>query len=131
MPGSHDEVRERMDAYLARGNPTGKHGNICRSYQPGEAIAPADSRSAMSAATERPGTVLQAWVPVELADQVKQEAEAERRSVSAVVRHLIEDNFATVAAKADSASASGGFLTRSRSGAGQGGGLSDGYARDR
>ena len=74
----------------------------------------------MSAGTERPGTVLQAWVPVELADQVNQEAEDERRSVSSFVRHLTEDNFATVAAKANSAPASGGSLTRSRSGAGHG-----------
>ena len=29
----------------------------------------------MSAETEKPGTVLQAWVPVDLAAQVKQEAE--------------------------------------------------------
>ena len=74
----------------------------------------------MSAETEKPGTVLQAWVPVDLAAQVKQEAEGERRSVSSFVRHLIEDNFA---AAAKAGRPPGEFpidLTHSGSGAGQG-----------
>ena len=40
------------------------------------------------------GEIVAAWVPTCLADQVKEHAQAERRSVSSVVRHLIEDSFA-------------------------------------
>lgn len=37
------------------------------------------------------GTVLQSWVSVELAEQLKAYAEQERRSVSATIRIAIED----------------------------------------
>jgi len=74
----------------------------------------------MSAETEKPGTVLQAWVPVDLAAQVKREAKGERRSVSSFVRHLIEDNFAAAAKAERPATGLSNDLARSRSGAGQG-----------
>jgi hypothetical protein len=37
------------------------------------------------------GTIVQSLVPVELAEQLKAQAEFERRSVSATIRNLIED----------------------------------------
>ena len=38
-------------------------------------------------------TVLATWVPVDLAAQVKQEAEVGQRSVSRTIRLLLEDRF--------------------------------------
>jgi hypothetical protein len=37
------------------------------------------------------GRVVQSWMPVALAAELKQRAEAERRSVSALVRLCVED----------------------------------------
>ena len=45
----------------------------------------------MTTAAKSTGTIVQAWVPVELADELKQHAERERRSVSSVVRNAVED----------------------------------------
>jgi hypothetical protein len=41
--------------------------------------------------THIPGTVVQSWVPVALAEQLKAQAELERRSVSATIRLAVED----------------------------------------
>ena len=45
----------------------------------------------MATETEKTGTVVQSWVPLELAVELKQHADRERRSVSAVIRHVLED----------------------------------------
>jgi hypothetical protein len=45
----------------------------------------------VAASTETPGVVLQSRVPPELAEQLRAQAELERRSVSATIRILIED----------------------------------------
>jgi hypothetical protein len=45
----------------------------------------------VTTSTESPGTVVQSWVPVALAERLKAQAELERRSVSAVVRLAVED----------------------------------------
>jgi hypothetical protein len=37
------------------------------------------------------GTVVQSWMPADLARDLKKQADAERRSVSAVVRIAVED----------------------------------------
>jgi Ribbon-helix-helix protein, copG family len=37
------------------------------------------------------GTIVQSWVPVPLAEELKQLAEAERRSISATIRNCLED----------------------------------------
>ena len=39
----------------------------------------------------RMGTVVQSWVPRELAAELKRRAEAERRSVSSVIRIAVEE----------------------------------------
>ena len=46
---------------------------------------------ATSAAQAATGKVIQSWVPPALAEQVKQHADRERRSVSALVRIALED----------------------------------------
>jgi hypothetical protein len=46
---------------------------------------------ATSAAQSPAGEVVQSWVPPELARDLRQQAERERRSVSAVIRLAIED----------------------------------------
>jgi hypothetical protein len=43
------------------------------------------------AAAQDTGTIVQSWVSPELAEQLRAEAEFERRSVSLLVRNLIED----------------------------------------
>jgi CopG-like RHH_1 or ribbon-helix-helix domain, RHH_5 len=45
----------------------------------------------MTTAAKSTGTIVQSWVPVELADELKEHAQRERRSVSSVVRNAIED----------------------------------------
>ena len=45
----------------------------------------------MAASTQSPGVIVQSWIPPELAEQLKAQSKAERRSVSAVVRIAIED----------------------------------------
>jgi hypothetical protein len=45
----------------------------------------------MGTATKPTGTRMQTWVPLDLAAELKQHAERERRSVSAVIRLAIED----------------------------------------
>jgi hypothetical protein len=42
----------------------------------------------MATATKTPGTRVQSWLPVELAADLKHYAEAERRSISSVVRPI-------------------------------------------
>jgi hypothetical protein len=48
---------------------------------------------ATTESAEKERTVLATWVPVDLAAQVKQEAEGECRSVSQTIRLLLEDRF--------------------------------------
>jgi hypothetical protein len=45
----------------------------------------------VAASTQSPGVIVQSWVPPELAEQLKAQSKAERRSVSAVIRIAIED----------------------------------------
>ena len=46
----------------------------------------------MATTSTRPaGEKIQAWLPVELADRLRKQAEAERRSVSSAVRNAVED----------------------------------------
>jgi hypothetical protein len=44
----------------------------------------------VATSTESPGTVVQSWVPIALAEQLKTQAELERRSVSATIRLAVE-----------------------------------------
>ena len=41
--------------------------------------------------TSDSGVIVQSWVPPQLAEQLKAEADLERRSVSAVIRIALED----------------------------------------
>ena len=45
----------------------------------------------MTTEAKSTGTIVQAWVPVELAAELKAHADRERRSVSSVVRNAVED----------------------------------------
>jgi hypothetical protein len=45
----------------------------------------------MGTAAKPTGTRIQTWVPLDLAAELKQHADRERRSVSAVVRNAVED----------------------------------------
>lgn len=45
----------------------------------------------MATSTQSPGVIVQSWVPPELAEQLKAEADLQRRSVSAVIRIAVED----------------------------------------
>ena len=42
-------------------------------------------------ATKPTGTRIQTWLPISLAEQLKAQADLERRSVSSAIRNLIED----------------------------------------
>jgi Ribbon-helix-helix protein, copG family len=42
-------------------------------------------------ATKSSGTRVQTWLPISLAEQLKAQADLERRSVSAVIRLAVED----------------------------------------
>ena len=42
-------------------------------------------------ATTKSGEIVQAWVPVELADRLRRQAEVERRSVSSTIKNAIQD----------------------------------------
>jgi len=64
------------------------------------------------------GEIVAAWVPTHLADQVKEHAQAERRSVSSVVRHLIEDSFAETSGEGRMRPGGQDILARPPSGAG-------------
>jgi Ribbon-helix-helix protein, copG family len=45
----------------------------------------------VAASTQSPGVIVQSWVPPQLAEQLKAEADLERRSVSALIRIALED----------------------------------------
>lgn len=45
----------------------------------------------MASTATKSGIKVQAWLPVSLAEQLKAQADLERRSVSAVVRLCVED----------------------------------------
>jgi CopG-like RHH_1 or ribbon-helix-helix domain, RHH_5 len=45
----------------------------------------------MGTAAKSTGTRIQTWVPLDLAAELKQHADRERRSVSSVVRNAVED----------------------------------------
>jgi hypothetical protein len=44
-----------------------------------------------TAETQSVGVVIQSWVPVALAEELKRHAASERRSVSSVIRIAVED----------------------------------------
>jgi hypothetical protein len=48
------------------------------------------------ATTQQDRTIIASWVPTDLADELKRHAEDEDRSVSAVVRRALQENFADV-----------------------------------
>jgi Ribbon-helix-helix protein, copG family len=50
----------------------------------------------MATATKPTGTRIQTWVPLDLAAELKQHAERERRSIGAVIRLAIEDTLVGV-----------------------------------
>ncbi len=72
----------------------------------------------MATAESEERTIIASWVSTSLADRVKQEELLERRSVSSVVRLLLEENFAA-AAVAEPSAPGVLFLLHSRSGAGR------------
>jgi Ribbon-helix-helix protein, copG family len=45
----------------------------------------------MTTTAKSTGTIIHSWVPVELAAELKEHAQRERRSVSSVVRNAVED----------------------------------------
>ena len=45
----------------------------------------------MATAMKPTGTRVQTWLPISLAEQLKAQADLERRSVSSAIRNLIED----------------------------------------
>jgi hypothetical protein len=67
-----------------------------------------------------PHTIVQSWVPVELAQELKAHAKAEGCSLSSLVRDALEENFARPFHAEAELPATEGSFTRSLSGAGQG-----------
>lgn len=45
----------------------------------------------MATTTEKPGERVQAWVPTDLAAELRKHAAAERRSISSAIRNALED----------------------------------------
>jgi hypothetical protein len=72
----------------------------------------------MAATQESNGTVFQAWFPHPLDEQLRKQAESERRSLSQTIRLAVEDSFAENTREGRRRAGGGGFLGRPPGGAG-------------